>query len=283
MRYIWETFTSWAYWRYVLFSLQGLQSVLAIFGAIYLVVEALNFFQVFTRDKYASAALFVFFALSILISVIFRRPIKSTTITFPNVDYLIEVRIGDLFDASGAVMVSSNTRFEADVAGGKIAVQSLQGQFTSRYFTGNQQELIDEIEGVLSKRGGSGPYPIGSVVPITTHGKTFYFLAMAELNAEGNASSTQVGIKTALKELWEFIRAEGELQEIAVPLVGTGRGRLQIPKRKMIELIAESFVDASKSGLVSDRLVIFVRDEDAQKGSLNLWEVKDHLKRGLVT
>ncbi|MEO0548411.1 MAG: macro domain-containing protein [Pseudomonadota bacterium] len=283
MRFAWETFTSLAYWRYVLFSTQGITSVLAYFGGIYLVVEALDFFDVYSRDKYASAAFFVFLALGVLLSIIARRPIKTTTISFPNRDYAIEVRIGDLFDAAGAVMISSNTEFESDVAGGKIAPSSLQGQFTGRYFTGNQQELIDEIDAILNDRGGDPPYPLGTVVPVTTHGKTFYFLAMAELNEHGNASATERGVSDALDGLWKFIHQQGELQEIAVPIIGTGRGRLQMPKRKMIEEIASSFVNASKDGKISDRLVIVLRKEDAIGSEYNLWDIKDHLKRSLVT
>ncbi len=283
MRYVWETFTSRAYWRYVLFSAQGATTVLAIFGGIYLVVEALDFFHVFTRDKYGSAAFFVFLLLSILLSVIVRRPIKSTTVTFPNRDFSVEVRIGDLFDAAGAVMISSNTAFEADVASGKISPDSLQGQFTGKYFTGNQDELIDAINHVLEEREGEAPYPLGAVVPVTTHGKTFYFLAMAELNHHGNAVSTETGVVRALDRFWAYVRDQGELQEIAVPVIGTGRGRLQMPKRKMVEQIASSFVRASKDGKISDRLVIVIREEDAKGTDHNLWDIKDHLKRSLVT
>ena len=283
MKYFWETITSSAYWRYVLFSTQGWSSVLAYFGGIYLVVEALDFFQIYTRDKYASAAFFVFLILAVLASIVARRPIKTTTVTFPNRDFSIEVRIGDIFDATGAVMISSNTVFEADVAGGKIAPASLQGQFTGRYYTGNQAELIDDIKAVLAETNGVAPYPLGTVVPITTHAKTFYLLAMAELNEHGNAVSTDDGVMSALDGLWSFVRDQGELQEIAVPIIGTGRGRLQTPKRKIIEQIASSFVRASADGKISDRLVIVVREEDAMGAEYNLWDIKDHLKRSLVT
>lgn len=260
-----------------------MQALFAIFGAIYLFVEVLDFFSLYSRDKYASFALPLIIVAAVILSIIFRRPILSTIITFPNTDISIEVRIGDLFDATGAVMISSNTDFECDVANRKIAVESLQGQFTARYFPGNQVELIDEVQGVLNERSGKAPYPIGTVVPINTHGKTFYLLAMSELNENGNAESSVAKVKEALAGLWRFVRQEGELQELAVPLIGTGRGRIQMPRRKMIELIAESFVDASKDGTISDRLIICLGESDAIKSSVNLWEVKDHLKRSIIS
>lgn len=281
MKYFFGAIKSWAYWRNALFSKQGLTAVFSIFGALYLSVEVLDFFSIYERARYGSYAAIFFLLLAIGISLVFRRPITATTITFPNKDFCVEVRIGNLFDASGAVMISSNTIFECDVAGRKIAVDSLQGQFTARYFPGNQVELIEQVETVTSSLGDA-PYPIGTVVPINTHGKTFYLLAMSVLNEHGNAETTVGKVKEALNGLWTYVREEGELQELAVPLVGTGRGRLQLPRRKMIELIAESFVEASRLGKITDRLVICLGPDDALKSSVNLWEVKDHLRNSIV-
>ncbi|MGR7921106.1 macro domain-containing protein [Zobellella denitrificans] len=282
MRYFFDSITSWAYWRYVLFSASGAQSVLSIFGAIYLLVEVLDFFNVYTRDKYGAFGFLIFLCVAAIVSISVRRPIKCIQIAFPHKDYSIEVRIGDIFETSGAIMISTNSNFEADVAGGRIATNSLQGQFTARYFTGNQNALIDEIEEQLRLVGGNKPFPMGTTIPITTHGKTFYFTAMAALNQNGNASSTLANVKDSLDGLWTHVRNAGELQELAVPLVGTGRGRLNLPRKKMIELIAESFVSASMAGKFTEKLVICIRPEDAQRFQVNLYDVKDHLKQSLV-
>ena len=61
------------------------------------------------------------------------------------------------------------------------------------------------------------------------------------------------------------------------PVIGTGRGRLGMSRKKMIGLIAESFVKASERGKFTDRLVIVVRPEDAARFEVNLYDVKDHL------
>lgn len=282
MKYFFDSITSWAYWRYVLFSTSGAQSVLGIFGAIYLLVEVLDFFNVYTRDQYGAFGFLIFLCVAAFVSISIRRPIKCIQISFPHKDYCIEVRIGDIFDASGAVMISTNSNFEADVASGRIAPSSLQGQFTARYFTGNQNSLIYEIEEQLRLIGGNKPFPMGTTIPITTHGKTFYFTAMATLNENGNASSTLAIVKDSLDGLWVHVRNAGELQELVVPLVGTGRGRLSLPRKKMIELIAESFVSASLEVKFTDKLVICIRPEDAQRFQVNLYDVKDHLRQSLV-
>ena len=283
MNYFLDTILSKAYWQYVLFSRAGAESVLAIFGLFYLLVESLDFFNVYTRDQYASYAFLIFMVLSVLGSILLRRPIKSISIPIPKHDFCIEVRIADLFDVSGAIMISTNTIFESDVAGGKIAPDSLQGQFTARYFTGNQNDLLNQIDEGLSQIDGSTPFPMGTTVPITTHGKTFYFTAMAELNEQGNASTTPGNVKLALDGLWKHTRESGELQELAVPVIGTERGRLQLSRKKMIALIAESFMKASEQNKFTNRLVIVIRPEDASKFKVNLYDVKDHLSQALYS
>lgn len=260
-----------------------MQSILAIFGAVYLFIESLDFFGIYARDQYASYAFFIVFGMAVLLSIVFRRPITSTVVTFPKRDFAVEVRIGDLFDATGAVMISTNTIFESDVAGGKIAPDSLQGQFTAKYFTGNQNDLIEQLQSELRDIDGGSPYPIGTTIPVNTHGKTFYFVAMSELNDKGNAKTNQRNVLKALDGLWQHVSEAGELQELAVPLIGTGRGRITTPREKMIELIAESFVKRSIESKVSDLLIIVVRPEDAKRFEINLYEIKDHLRRSIYS
>lgn len=279
MKYFFETIFSKTYWQYVLLSRTGAESILSIFGLFYLLVESLDFFNVYTRDKYSSYAFLIFIFLSVVISIIIRRPIKSILIEFHKQDFSIEVKIADLFTVSGAIMISTNTKFEADVAGGKIAPDSLQGQFTARYFTGNQNELIAKIREGLRKIGGSAPFPMGTIIPITTHGKTFYFTSMADLNEKGNAITNLENVRLALDGLWKHVREAGELQELAVPVIGTGRGRLQQTRKKMVALIAESFVKASEQGKFTNKLVIVIRPEDASNFGINLYDIKDFLNQ----
>lgn len=277
MRNFFSTITSKAYWQFVLFSRAGFESVFAIFGGVYLIIEVLDFFQIYTRDEYGSWAFLVVLVIAIVGSIVLRPPTKSMSVKMPSGDGLIEVRVADIFDVSGAVMVSTNTNFEANVADGKIASDSLQGQFTGKFFTGNQTELIQQIqEGIAALEGGP-PFPIGTTIPITTHGKVFYFTAMAGLNDQGNASTTREYVKRALNGLWTHVRESGELQELAVPVVGTGRGRLRISRKAMIGIIADSFVKASEEGKITDKLVIVVPPSDAERFEVNLYYIKDYL------
>ncbi len=283
LRNFFNTITSKAYWQFVLLSRTGAESVFAIFGGIYLVIEMLDFFKIYTRDEYGAWAFLIFLALAVVGSILLRPPTKSVSIKMPNGDGAIEVRVADIFEVSGAVMVSTNTNFEADVAGGKIAPDSLQGQFTGRYFTGNQIELVEQISEGVRALEGSVPFPIGTTIPVTTHGKTFYFTAMANLNEAGNASTTRELIKQALDGLWKHVRESGELQELAVPVIGTGRGRLRVSRKTVIGIIADSFVKATEEGKVTDNLVIVVPPSDAERFGVNLYDIKDYLNHLLYS
>lgn len=283
MKYFFNSFCSKSYWQYVLFSRSGIESVFAFLGGLYLLVEVLDFFQVYSRDKYASYAFVVLLVASVVGAIVVKRPVNSISMQIPNIDIIIEVRIADLFDVCGAVLISTNTIFEADVAGGKISPDSLQGQFTARYFTGNQIELISKIASGIEALSGRSPYEMGATIPIVTHGKTFYFTAMSRLNEHGNASTTIDDVKKALDGLWQFVKDAGELQELAVPVIGTGRGRLKQSRKKVIALIAESFVKASESRKFTDRLVIVIRPEDAHNFGVNMYDIKDHLRQMLYS
>ena len=161
MKYFFNTITSKAYWQYI-FSMAGIRSIFAIFGSCWLIVEILDFFKVYTRDQYVSYSFLIFMGLATIISILIRRPVTSISIAFPQNDFSVGVRIADLFDLNGAAMISTNTIFEADVASGKIATNSLQGQFTARYFLGNQTELIQQIKKALKKNKGDFAIPDGN-------------------------------------------------------------------------------------------------------------------------
>src|SRR5262249_49797789 len=160
------------------------------------------------------------------------------------------------------IVVSTNTTFDTDMAGGLISPKSLQGQGVARFFDGNTEELDRHIRKSLSgvqfsdalSPGNKKRYPIGTVAKICADGKNFYFLAMAELNEHGNAQSDQSKVEAALESLWDYVSQQGEIGDLAIPAVGTGRGRLELPRTKVIELIAQSFANASREKVFANKL-----------------------------
>ena len=260
MRYFLSSIRTISYWKYALFSKDAVVHFFAAIGALYTVVEILDFFSIYTRNKYGRYAILVFFVLALAFVLATRRPISRVTYKVPKRDFAIEVRIGDLFACPGGRIISSNTTFDTNMAEGIISPNSLQGQFTSRFFQQNISALDDEIERALAKEeyveaankpGKLKKYPVGTVARIRVGNEDYYWLAMANINEHGNAISDIKMIDQALEKLWRFIADRGELGDVIVPLLGTGRGRVDVPRKKLIEKIAQSFADASKDRVCS--------------------------------
>lgn len=290
MRYFLKSIVTWSFWRYALLSGSAFAKLLATVGGLYLFMEVFDFLGIYTKDRYSGYAIIPIFLFAISYVLITRRPITKVSYKLPNKDYVIEVRIGDVFDGSNDVIVSTNTTFDTSMANGLIATDSLQGQVAIKFFQSNTDEIDNQLESELAKAsskqrddapGKKREYPIGTVARVRSHGRTFYFLAMARLNANGTATSSLRDVEDALELLWKFVVSHGELRGLSVPLMGTGRGRTGYPRKKMVERIAQSFADGSKDRIFSNRLSIVVRPEDAEDFGVNLYEIRDYLTQSL--
>jgi hypothetical protein len=290
VRYFINSIRTRSFWRYALFSGEALGRLLATVGALYLFMEIMDFLSIYTRDRYSKFAIFPIIMFAVVYVVATRRPVSKVSFKPAGKDYRIEVKIADLFVEPGDLVISSSTTFDTEMANGLISPDSLQGQFATRLFEGNIAEIdrqLDEaLKGVRARNRPAAPgkkreYPIGTVAPVKLPGRTFYFVAMSRLNDEGNAKSTVREVEEALEKLWAFIADRGELREVAVPLMGTGRGRLAVPRKKMVERVAQSFADASREKVFSGKLVIVIRPADAEEFGVNLFEVRDYLIRSL--
>lgn len=253
-------------------------------------MEVLDFLGIYTQDQYSRYAIIPLVLFAIVYVVITRRPITRVAYKLPNKDYVIEVRIGDLFEGDSDVIVSTNTTFDTDMANGLIASESLQGQVATRFFNSNTKDIDAQLERELAgvegferadAPGKATEYPIGTVARVKSHGRTFYFVAMARLTQDGTASSSLREVEDALAALWRYIVTHGELKALSISVMGTGRGRTGYPRKKMVERIAQSFADGSKERIFAPNLAIVVRPEDAENFGVNLYEIRDYLVQSL--
>jgi low affinity Fe/Cu permease len=291
MNYVLRSIITWSFWRYSLFSKGAIISIFSITGAIYLGIEMLDFFNMYTKDKYSKYSIFIIFLASIIITIFTRRPVSRISYKIPKKDFSYEVIIGDLLDTKCTnVVISTNTTFDTDIASGLIAPDSLQGQLAFHYFNSNTAEMDRQIDESLKNmegqdhpagKGKKKRYPIGTIAKLQAHGKTFFFIAMSELNPEGNARSSVKMVDEAIEALWTYIAERGELADVAMPIMGTGRGRIQLSRTKMVERIAQSFADASAERIFSNRLAIYIHPNDATKHAVNLFEIRDYLAMSL--
>ena len=291
MGYSLRSLRTFSFWRYALFSGEAFMALLAAVGGLYLLMEILDFLSIYTKDRYGKFAIFPMLAAAVLVVLFTRRPVSKVSYKVPGKDCRIDVKIADLFAEPCDIVVSTSTTFDTDIASGLINKDSLQGQLAMQLFDGKTAEIDRQLTAALKSvpytdwpeaPGKKRAYPIGTVAPVKIPGgRTFYFVAMSRLNEKGNASSSLRDIDEALEKVWEYVAERGELRDIAIPLMGTGRGRIKVPRKKMVERIAQSFADASHDRVFSPRLVVVIRPQDAESFSVNLFEVKDYLVRSI--
>ncbi len=104
---------------------------------------------------------------------------------------------------------------------------------------------------------------------------------MSHMDESKNAYSDLKMVDEALKRLWVNLASKAEVGDIVMPVMGTGRGRVPYPRKKMIERIAQSFTEACCERAFSNKLILVVRPDDASKFSLNLFQVRDYLEQSL--
>lgn len=292
MKYYFESIRTKAYWRYALFSGEAIGKFFAVVGILYLCIDLADAFNIYKKDRHSFYGLIILVVLALLYVLSTRRPVSRVSYKIPQKDFSIEVMIGDIFKVPGEVIISTNSTFDTDMSSGLISVASLQGQLATNYFNGQTAEIDRQIELSLSREefiindkrpGKTKQYPIGSVARVSAHGKNFYLVAMSHMDENRNASSDLKIIDEALEKLWANLASKAEIGDIVMPLMGTGRGRVAYPRKKMIERIAQSFTDACKQRAFSNKLVIVVHPADASKFSLNLFQVRDYLGQSLHT
>mgnify|MGYP005819329207 CR=1 FL=1 len=263
---------------------------MAAVGSLYLFVELLDTFKIYTKDEYHNYGLAVMLAAAIIYVLATRRPVKRIRYKVPKKDLTFEVVIDDLFKMPGEIIISSNSTFDTDIASGLIAPNSLQGQFALQIFNGQTAEIDRQIDLSLAKEpfimndarpGKKKEYPIGTVARVQANAQVFYLFAMSHMDPSGNAYSTPRILDEALEGLWKGLVAKGERGDIVMPLVGSGRGRVTIPRQKIAEKIAQSFADASQEAVFSNKLTIVIRPEDAARFSINLFQIRDFLSKSL--
>lgn len=290
MRYFFESIRTRAYWRYALFSGEAIGKFFAVVGILYLCVDLADAFNIYKKDRHSYYGLIILIVLALMYVLSTRRPLSRVSYKIPQKDFAVEVMIGDLFKVPGEVIISTSSTFDTDMSTGLIAVTSLQGQLATNYFNGQTTEIDRQIEESLSREqfaindkrpGKKKQYPIGTVARVSAHGKNSYLVAMSHMDENGNASSDLKMIDEALEKLWVNLASKAEVGDIVMPLMGTGRGRVAYPRKKMIERIAQSFTDACNQRAFSNKLIIVVRPEDASKFSLNLFQVRDYLAQSL--
>ena len=225
--------------------------------------------------------------IGIIVSLICNREKTSYKGTIEDDDLQIEIRISDLFSIkASSYVIPTNTFFRTVMKGEYISSESVQGAFQLKYFKKNTAELDKLIAKSLERQGIEGKvcsdiygsvkqYPIGTVAKVDYKKKHYYFVAINDVNEYGkpiNQEYTNVDI--ALNGLMKAINKFGHCDNLAMPLIGTGRAAIR--EATLEENIIDRFVKSHDK--IARQLIISLRPKDYLDGKIKLKKIKKYIE-----
>lgn len=263
------------------FGTNFLVSVGVISGIIQVVT-----FSYTNLPSYGWKGWFSVIVISTIIALIRAWPQTSFSESFTNPDVKIGIKVGNIFDQSGHLVVGFSDTFDTEI-GDVVSKDSMQGQFLVSMYENNQNKLDTDLDTLLQNeeseedaektRGKNKRYKIGTVVALSGLNRKFFCCAYSRMGADLKATSDINSLWISLQNLWKKIRVEGEQKTIVMPVMGTNLARVPgISFKLPINLILLSFIINSRVEPISKELVLMIREEDREK--VNLLEIQDFLK-----
>lgn len=259
-----------------------------VIGGIWLLIRLISLNPVADLFLKNHVTTFCIVLIGIICTLIDRRPDTKMTMKIHGLDIMISIRVGDVIAMKNSCVIPTNTTFETNL-NNTISEESIQGQFTKQFYDESaylDADIHEELHDIAYEDLPSGKirprkkrkYPIGTVVKVTPRGRTFYLLAMANINHKGNAVCDLEMIQHSLLGLWRFLREAGDYErELLIPLIGTGRGRVIQAREDIICEIIDSFIEASTQGRLCDSLSIVIYSNDFYRYNLKMEDLKNYL------
>ena len=188
-----------------------------------------------------------------------------------NKDITIELVSGDIFKEKGPIIVGSNTSFITTPE--VISPKSIQGIFTSKYFS-NHQALKNQIQGQVTQEVEG----YGKTVNVRANRRIGYFCAIAEINENGIAQSNIENIRVSLSELWNYLGTNAEKDVVNIPILGSGFSRVSESREDLFQEIVKSFIAATSEHTFCDGLRIVIHPNDVKNNNIDLTELAKFLE-----
>ncbi|WP_221347719.1 macro domain-containing protein [Streptomyces beigongshangae] len=207
------------------------------------------------------------------------RPVLRVEQTFRRPDMKVVVEAGDLFDQSAHLVVGFCDTFDTVSAGGAVINSgSVQGQLLLRRYDGDVQRLDAELVAALAGTepaaredrdskplGKLDRYPVGTVAALGARPGLVFAVAYSRIGNDCVAASSVEDLWFSLGRLWDAVHRHAQLEQVAMPLVGSGLSRLDhLDQDSLLRLILMSFVARSREGAVCRELRVLVRPEDLE-------------------
>lgn len=250
-------------------------------GALWIIVEAYAFFGAPEKVAAIRGAWWAFLLAGGAVGLWRARPRLRLTRRISGTDADLTVRVGDVFDTTGDIIVGTNTTFDTALYDGTIHPRSIQGRFTLDETSVDaldrdidhalaRVEPVRELAATDKPFGRTTQYPIGTVATVRGRTRRAHFVAIATFGAQRVANSTTEDILAALPAIWEHVRSHGDMDDIVIPVLGSGFSRVRATRGELIAEIIRSFVAAAREGRFCEHLTIVIWTEDFAAGRVKL-------------
>lgn len=263
--------------------------ILGFFSLIYGILDIFLPSQL-QKIKFDYKGLLVLLAISLICSIIKNRPKLQRKFTIKNRDINITIVVGDIFKQDGAKVIPTNTTFDTCKDDEFISIRSIQGQFQEKYFKNNLGTLDSMIkeslrESKISEILNDGRktkverYECGTVSKITCMNERYYLLALADVNKNGTPQAKYENILIALQGLWDFLAENRHIENLVVPIIGTGRaGIAEATRMKVIKDTILSFVAVSSEVKITNNLVLCIHPNDLKGNKIDIDEIFEYVE-----
>ncbi|MEZ7002361.1 macro domain-containing protein [Streptomyces sp. AD55] len=219
------------------------------------------------------------------------RPVVAARQEFRRPNMAVTVGPGDLFDQPAHLVVGFSDTFDTDVRDGLvISDASVQGQMLARRYGGDAARLDEELAAALravgpvaresreeKPHGKLARYPVGTVAVLGTRPRLVFAVAYSRIGNDLVARSSTEELWLSLNRVWDAVYRHGQLDRVALPLIGSGLSRLHgLDEESLLRLILLSFITRSRERMICRELRVVLRP--AELARIDLAEVSAFLR-----
>lgn len=271
-----------SYWKYAFSWKVFLRSLFSAFGVLWTAVKCTSFFFV-PVATFLQTRWYLFLGVGVAWAIWACRPTRTVTYRLTGRDVSVQLLVGDLFAATDAIIVGSNSTFATDPD--LISSESVQGQFTKRYYDSAvhlDADIRKALQGMptvastIGKANANREYAIGTVAKVRPKNRVAFLVAIATINPHGNAQGSIEDLRVALAALWQFIAERGgEVCPLRMPVLGTGFSRITETRQEIVKEIIRSFVAACAERRFCEKVTIVISPKDFMTHEIDFGELSD--------
>lgn len=256
-------------------------------------------YNTYIKPVFGNVAYYIIAA--VLLALIRHSSFTNYSKKIKGTDIKIGVKVGDIFQFKGGIIVPSNTTFinDTEIIGDKsiqaqIVRKCNSGEFSSEISV--EDQLSHQLMGnnqLSDARTSTEPielngreydqYEYGTLVPVTLNTakatKNFYYLSMSKINNPKIPVTSDLDLSESIDKMWKNANDFVSDSSLASPVIATGAAKFfEIPAEVIARYILKSFANyaCSKNARIND-FTLIINPNDYLEDKYNLEELHNFI------